>query len=142
MPPDPPTPADRGAKIAELKRELSFRGRVYRKWVREHRITRDQANRQYFVLQCILEDYTGNTRNTNQAVTRWTCPLCDRINFSPAGVQLVDCEDGCRNGPFYLAAEPGDRKLLTTPHYRAHRIDGLPYHTQPQLDLETDHGEK
>ena len=129
------TPADRGAKIAELKRELRFRERVYGKWVRNHKITRERANRQYFVLKCILEDYTGNTRNTNQPLTRWNCPLCDQANFSPAGVQLVDCEDGCRNGPFYLDNLPANRRLATDVAHIARRIEGLDYHRQRDLDL-------
>ena len=135
------TPADSAAKIAELKRELAFRERAYRKWVASGRLPRDRANRQMFVLKCILHDYTGDEL-TRLSVVNWTCPICQHRNHAVAGQVLVHCQrddvnpDRCGSGPFVVLQHRGNRALGAKVTHEVHRIDGVSYAAaQARLDL-------
>lgn len=48
-----PTP---GEKVAELLRDLSVRQRVYPLWVKEYKITQEEANHRLAVLKALIED--------------------------------------------------------------------------------------
>lgn len=45
------------AKLAELKREIALRERVYPDWVQAGRLQRHEARRRIAVLKAIAEDY-------------------------------------------------------------------------------------
>ena len=123
------TPPDKSVKIAELKRELKQREKVYPRLIKSKTLSRDRANRQYWVLKCILEDYTGVGTAEGQKWVTWTCPICEERNSSLAGEEIVYCEtsQGCHQGPFYLSQHPVRRAMKTEIKYVAHKIDGIKY---------------
>ena len=122
-------PPDKSVKIAELKRELKKRESVYPRQIKAKTLSRDRANRQYWVLKCILEDYTGVGTAQGQQWVPWTCPVCNERNSSVAGEEIVYCEhgQGCKQGPFYLSQDPARRAMKTEIVYVARKIEGLPY---------------
>ena len=132
------TPVDKGAKIAELRRELAFREAVYPGQIRAGRLAKWRAQRQFYVMKCILHDYTGADA-IKAPLNRWLCPVCENINFTPLGHEVVRCnQDGkhptfCGNGPFVLLAERTNRKLATDVAYTAYKIEGCDYPHQAQL---------
>lgn len=123
------SPPDKSVKIAELKRELAQRDKVYPRLIKAKTLARDRANRQYWVLKCILEDYTGVGSAQGQQWVPWTCPICGERNSSIAGEEIVRCEtgQGCKQGPFYLSQDPARRAMKTEIVYVARKIEGLKY---------------
>lgn len=130
------TPPDKSVKIAELKRELKQREKVFPRLIKAKKLSRDRANRQYWILKCILEDYLGNDANV-KGIVSWQCPVCAQRNGSMAGEELVYCESeqGCKTGPFYLRQDPARRAMKTEVVYTAHRIEGMAYDYQQQGNL-------
>ena len=49
----------REEKVAELRREIATRRRVYPSWINRGRIDRETADHRVAVLEAILLDYTG-----------------------------------------------------------------------------------
>ena len=130
------TPPDKSAKIAELKRELKQRNAVYPKLIQSKRLPRDRANRQVFVLKCILDDYIGNQGNHGIFI-RWKCPVCGCENSSHPGEEIVRCEvgHGCKQGPFYLRQVPARRAMNTEVIHEALKIEGIVYDYQAQQSM-------
>ena len=59
-------PIDNAAKLAELKRELHQRGRVYPRLIEAGKITSKQADRQCDILRAIIRDYEQQAEANKQ----------------------------------------------------------------------------
>jgi hypothetical protein len=61
----PHAPITLDDKIAELRREIAMRERVYPAWVASGKMAENQAKRQTAVLRVILYDYEAQAAQTN-----------------------------------------------------------------------------
>ena len=70
---DAPKPGDieTMAKVLELERELKTRKHFYPKWIQQHKISQDAADRRILIIEAILADY-------NQVMTREVGPMPTR----------------------------------------------------------------
>lgn len=64
VPTHPHAPITLDDKIAELRREIAMRERVYPGWVSAGRMTEARASRQTAVLRSILRDYESQAAQT------------------------------------------------------------------------------
>lgn len=60
------TAFDDSAKLAELRRELRLRERLYPQWIEAGRMTRPVADRQTGIIREIIRDYEQRESNRRQ----------------------------------------------------------------------------